>query len=435
MKISYRREMKHNYLIIDPEEVTWRNYECKMLSGNTIHGILQFQLRQIDDEVRFYYEITSRQPLSRILENHLLRETEIRRIILGISGVLDRMEQYLLRENSVLLEQDYIYVNPEDFQIWLCLVPGLERDFPYDYGKLLEYLLGKINHQDKDSVILAYGLYQETRKENYGMEDILRLLGSEKRAQEACEEECGTRRRYDDLQQNTHWQAETADRVKTEVPQKKVQQIAQQGAKRDWDVRKAAKLENEKKEIAEDANRIKRPKIWSRIIACWKNRKHKQEKSAYNADDVVWEQLFRDDLSNEQDLSDEVGVCGLETKKGEEATVMQGRNTTLLADLSSNEDSNSRKLRALDSGFEDIRIPYYPFVIGKQEHLADYYLNHETVSRLHVRIDETDNGWLIQDLNSSNGTMVAGRLLENNEAAPLHLNDEVRIADLRYQFV
>ena len=54
MKISYRREIKHNYLIIDPEALIWRNYECRMLAGNQIDGILHFQLRQVDDEIRFY---------------------------------------------------------------------------------------------------------------------------------------------------------------------------------------------------------------------------------------------------------------------------------------------------------------------------------------------------------------------------------------------
>lgn len=179
MKISYRREMKHNYLIIVPDDLVWKNYECSMLEENAIEGVLRFQIRQMDDEMRFYYEITSRQPLSRLLENQMVRTAELRSLVLGISAVLDRMEQYLLRESSILLDPDYIYVEPETFRVWLCLVPALERDFPEDYGKLLEYLLGKVDHQDKESVVLAYGLYQETRKENYGMEDILRLLRSQ----------------------------------------------------------------------------------------------------------------------------------------------------------------------------------------------------------------------------------------------------------------
>ena len=51
-----------------------------------------------------------------------------------------------------------------------------QEPFSENFGKLLEYLLGKVDHQDKDSVVLAYGLFQESRRENYGMQDILRLM-------------------------------------------------------------------------------------------------------------------------------------------------------------------------------------------------------------------------------------------------------------------
>ena len=47
---------------------------------------------------------------------------------------------------------------------------------------LLQYLLGKVNHQDKDCVVMAYGLYQESLKENYGMADLLRLTGLDQAA-------------------------------------------------------------------------------------------------------------------------------------------------------------------------------------------------------------------------------------------------------------
>ena len=69
MQISYQREFRHNYLIIDPEELIWQGYESQMLRKNTIEGLLRFQIRQIDEKVRFYYEITSRQPLVRILKD------------------------------------------------------------------------------------------------------------------------------------------------------------------------------------------------------------------------------------------------------------------------------------------------------------------------------------------------------------------------------
>ena len=176
MKISYRREMKHNYMIVEPEESDWCSYECRMLEANAVEGILGFQLNQTDGQPRFYYEISSKQPLARILENQKIREAQLRRLILSLTQALDRMERYLLPEGSILLEPEYIYIEPETFSVWLCLIPGRKEPFSENFGKLLEYLLGKVDHQDKDSVVLAYGLFQESRRENYGMQDILRLM-------------------------------------------------------------------------------------------------------------------------------------------------------------------------------------------------------------------------------------------------------------------
>lgn len=183
MKISYRREMKHNYLMIEPEDLAWRGYEYQMILENTIEGLLPFSMMQTDEQVRFYYEITSRQPLSRLLEGRTISGEEIRKLILGIANTLNHLERYLLPEHSILLQPEYIYVEPEDFRCWLCMVPGLDRDFLSDYSKMLEYLLGKVDHQDKESVVLAYGLYQETRKENYGLEDMLALLKGKERTE------------------------------------------------------------------------------------------------------------------------------------------------------------------------------------------------------------------------------------------------------------
>ena len=178
MKTSYQRELKRNYLIVETETSEGQGeppFEQKMLEQNQIDGILRFQVRQKDEEVRFFYEITSKQPLSRLLEGQTIQAEQIRALVFGIARSLDHMEQYLLSEKSVLLDPEYLYVDPESLKVWLCLVPGMECDFPEDYSRFLEYLLGKVDHRDKESVVLAYGLYQETRKENYGMTDILRL--------------------------------------------------------------------------------------------------------------------------------------------------------------------------------------------------------------------------------------------------------------------
>lgn len=101
MKTSYQRELKRNYLIVEMEKSDTRGeppFEQKMLEQNQIDGILRFQVRQKDEEIRFFYEITSKQPLSRLLEGQTIQAEQIRALILGIARSLDHMEQYLISE-------------------------------------------------------------------------------------------------------------------------------------------------------------------------------------------------------------------------------------------------------------------------------------------------------------------------------------------------
>lgn len=404
MKITYRREMKHNYLIVNPESLVWRNYECRMLAANTIEGVLHFQIRQVDDEIRFFYEITSRQPLERMLESRSLQARELRSLMFGISRVLDKMEQYLLREGSVLLEPDYIYVEPETFRVWLCLVPGLERDFREDYGKLLEYLLGKADHQDKDSVVLAYGLYQETRRDNYGMEDILRLLRAEQTVPEP----------------------EAEREAERELPKQETAAVQKNSFENVKPARRSCrgnKYQERKKDNAEvsDGPEKKDTGLWCRLRTWWKRRKAQSEPDIVQ---VPWEMMFHEEAVEERQKPQAVL----------QEDIQPGQDTVLLADLGGEKRQGLCHLRALDGAQEDIVISYYPFIIGKQENLVDYLLDNDTVSRLHLRIDRNGEQYFVQDLNSTNGTTVEGHLLENNESVQIHGGDEIYIARCGFRF-
>lgn len=411
MKISYRREMKHNYMIIDPEEITWRGYECQMMESNVIEGLLRFHPRQSNGEMQFYYEITSRQPLERLLENRMISGGEIRKLVIGISNILDQIERFLLSESSILLKPAYIYIEPDSFRIWLCLVPGLNQDFPEAYGKLLEYILGKVNHQDKDCVVLAYGLYQETRKENYGMEDILRLI------QQNPMPEFQGKGKSERLEYGTETQI-------TQYPEPQ---------ERDRIRRAEEKQGKGKRDHALSAQVLPANiTIWTKIKSFFGvKRKNTQEEPMYQ---LPWQAMFMEEAESVEAAmmaSPEPQIVLASPFPSSDFTPTD-QGTVLLSDTALKE--TVRKLRAMDSGEADITISYYPFIIGKQENLADYVLNHETVSRLHLRIDRIGEDYQVMDLNSTNGTVVRGTLLENNEAVLLYPGDEIQIARYRFRF-
>ena len=131
-------------------------------------GLLKFRVRQTEEAREYYYEITSRQPLRRVLEKRTLSGQELRSILLGVLAVLKRVEEYLLKEEQLLLDPEYLYLEPDHFTVELCLVPGHREEAPQALSKLLGYLLERADHQDREAVVLAYNLYQISLRENYG---------------------------------------------------------------------------------------------------------------------------------------------------------------------------------------------------------------------------------------------------------------------------
>ena len=459
MKTSYQRELKRNYLIVETETSEGQGeppFEQKMLEQNQIDGILRFQVRQKDEEVRFFYEITSKQPLSRLLEGQTIQAEQIRALVFGIARSLDHMEQYLLSEKSVLLDPEYLYVDPESLKVWLCLVPGMECDFPEDYSRFLEYLLGKVDHRDKESVVLAYGLYQETRKENYGMADILRLA-QQKSSVSGPNHKSGTKsqwQRSDDLEvlqsaggnsageksleegdqvqrsrQENGWQLGT-------VRGKQIQTDAQEepaGLLGRWKQRRKERKEEKQREL-ERAVQMPwdtiafdgaSPEEWGTPEG-YGRAEYKEERGTENSG-------VRYELGNGGTAYDPGSRAGRQQPL-EAAAAAQSSDTILLNGETNGAAAQVKRLTALEPGTEDIIIAYYPFIIGKQENLVDYVLRRETVSRLHLRIDRKEERYYVQDLNSTNGTMAGGHMLENNEIMEIWDGVEISIAGARYRF-
>lgn len=177
MEISYKREMNRNYMVAAPDWPGAEGYESRMLLSNSIAGTLKFRLKQTDNQPLFYYEITSKQPLKRVIEKRYIRPEEIRRLLVHIASVQTRLENYLMPESRILLDPEYIYVDLDTFAFSLCVVPAYEGNFPEAFTKLLQYIMEKVDHQDKDSVVMAYRLYHESLRENCGIQQILKALG------------------------------------------------------------------------------------------------------------------------------------------------------------------------------------------------------------------------------------------------------------------
>lgn len=485
MKITYKRELKHNYLIVEPEEVFYDSYELRMMASNCIDGLLKFHIKQVDSRKSYYYEITSRQPLSRLLECHNIGAGELKCLVSGIVQTISRLEAYLLQEEQILLEPDFIYVEPERYETSLCLVPGKQGDFPEDMTNLLQYLLGKVDHQDKECVVLAYGLYQESLKENYGLDNLLRLLVknqdlngthvSRDNAKENMIEsgdlseagsrgESGQHDHFINRKEDPAWlwgnDSNSTDEISGRQEHSTAHRIISKAALLTgvvaggpllvWFLDGVNGLANYWY-ILLAADVLVFFFLLYRVLLAQEESQAPSEyasgKSGRNYYTVRSEKLKGEEIQRAGGRKIQEKEAGKRnwqmTFEDEEEPAGQEEN---LADAESEDEVGTvlltgstkregmRYLRAMGEGSEDIIISYVPFIIGKQEGLVDFVLNRETVSRLHARIDRDGEEYRITDLNSTNGTIVGERVLETNETAVLRPGDEVYIANLGFIF-
>lgn len=431
MNVTYRREMKHNYLIIEQDNAQMQGYEENMLKENQINGLLKFQLKQIDNRRYFYYEITSKQPLSRILEFHSINKQELINLITGITQILNRLPAYLLKEDQILLQPEFIYIEPEQFFVSLCLIPGRDRKFAEEMSELLRYILGKINHQDKECVVMAYALYQESVKDNYGMDALAELVClhndqlEARQEEEECEPQSGfTNTEKEEIQILEEFsgpiQTKTiglgfwrpiilSSAVVTGFSAVLWSISGYRGILRYWYLVMAAGILSV---------------IFGFKLTDKNQYQHPEEDSSpkdrsYDSEQEEWQTAFYE--------SKEESPVLLKSAAREEPL-----QTVLLTN--GQKDMQVKVFKSASPGIPDIIITYTPYLIGKQEGLVDYVLNGEAISRIHAKIEKEENDYYISDLNSTNGTYVNGRLLETNETVLLNTGDEIFIANFAFIF-
>lgn len=498
--VEYRREMNRNYMVLKPEPGGKGRYAEKMLGENKISGLLPFHVKKLDSQCWYYFDITSRQPLGRMLEQRTMNGKEIRQLISALLHTLKQMERYLLDEGQLNLNPDFIYVEPESFHCYLCLVPGDKKNFSAEFCELAKYLLDHVNHKDTEAVVLAFGIFQESRKLNFGMESLERLVNQNGTGQENADtgEDVEYRSTANERPANERPGSRYLNSMtpKSKIPKSGVKEkINQNSGKRE------APLKNVKGS-GEITGRKKHVHSWwitiflmflvpilitvlSGTVGLWRYKwiviglelllilillilrnaeernpdavKENQEYEIYRAPDWdtnMEQQPHRSRRSQDSQMPDmgaevvsripvsvseeipggwESLLRAADEQEGDERKNAEDTElkTVLLTRIP--EKTDCHRLTPVHGG-EEILLPYFPFLIGKNRDLADYCLDYPGVSRLHMRIDEMDGGYLVTDLNSTNGTKVGEKILAANDRCRLTEGEKVEIAGIIYQF-
>lgn len=177
-KMEYQKSLNQNYLVYKNERGV-EDYELRMLTENQIEYLLPLELRSIDGRDDMYYQIGSLQPLSKLYRNREMKLEDVRIILIGLTGAIAVIQEYMLDERHVVLLPEYIFIRRESREIRLLFHPFYEEDIRDGIREFADYLIGRIDHTEQQAVLMGYQFYRIVKEDNFIIEDIVKLYQKE----------------------------------------------------------------------------------------------------------------------------------------------------------------------------------------------------------------------------------------------------------------
>lgn len=447
MKAEYRRDLQNNYLILElPEEAKEEGYRIRMAEQNEIPGLLPFHSSRKDGKGYLHYEITSKQALKDAYEKKVMNYQDMILLLTGIETTLETMQRYLLNAAHLVFDPQYIYLEPGKNRIWLCYLPGAGADCSITL--LAEFILKKLDHEERQAVMLGYSFYQRASEENFSLQQALReMLTSAGEEGERREKICPDKSEaanseeslYEGYAPENGFQRPPQDPEEYEITHKE----------RHLGERKNSKI-GALFQIVHPAVLLSGLFLFAvleilfylklihlteagglfflllsleiLINKAWKKtgKKKKGEENCWitEEEDEMY-QMLREEMyegTHQAQIIEETRCLVPSSEGGGLKLMYSGAGGSRMA-------------------YPDIIIGQKPVFIGKIKGESDVILDSPTVSRVHARLDFRDGKYYLKDLNSKNGTFHNGQRLHPQEQCELLKGDCISFAEIDYQAV
>lgn len=352
MEAEFKREWMETYLQLPGSQEAAAEYQEKMIFYNPGGGILPCSKEVTEEGTLVYrYPVTGRKTLHSIYATIPMREEQIRSILQQVTEVLAFGRELLLSEDGFVLDPHFIFTLLPALRLDFCYLPGHHGELKKQLEALLEYLLNRVDYQDKKAVELLYDCYLFCIRDGKGLREIRERLQ----------------------------QKEVVEAEPLPLPERE---------------------RSRKTEI-------------------------KREEPSY----ASWlTGLFRRGKKTE---------TATEKEEGAELPLPPVTDGGATVHLSAGQGEKSSRLKPRllnEKTGEVILISSVPFYIGGMESYVNHVMREEGVSRLHACIGKREEGYVLSDLNSTNGTFLNRKEVLPGQEVRLIPNDVIRIAKEEFVF-
>lgn len=187
VNVRYERDNSINYAVIDAQE-EWNcedDYEVKMLMFNMPEHFLAITMNEIDGRNCIYYDISSKQQLSKLFEYGKVTMEEVKTMFNNISEMVRVVDEYMLDLDRVILKPQHIYVSlaNKKYSFMYSPIAG-NSDFYDNMRSLFEYILERFDHSvEKSSLVRFYEIYQRILVRDYTPRNLMSFFENDDNTQ------------------------------------------------------------------------------------------------------------------------------------------------------------------------------------------------------------------------------------------------------------
>lgn len=472
MRSKYIRDVHNNFLVIESDkEVEEFSYPVRMLLANVMPLLLKCRMQNMDGKRLFYYEITSKQSMEDMFENKKYVYQDIRFIYENFLQLIERMAEYMLNPDQLVLQPEFIFMDGEKKNMFFCYLPGYEKPIRDQFQSLTEYVLPKLDHEDSRAVMLGYGIYRKALEDIFQLEHLKEEVYQNH--YDPIEEKKGQECAANSNEESSFFLTDEKEEEKIRVPWQEESWLKEEKKRTNrkkhllWTVLSVSMavmllltvtilgymgyLPVLEVEIVvgailililfgsliswvinmKDKNNVQQTEEQDRLYEKEDNNYYDKTSKA-KSDQGKQDKIRSDKIRSDKIKSDKIKPGKKERKEfSNEANIIS--ETVILC----NEPIHGpATLVSREPGeLATIYLQNELTIIGKMESAADAVIMLPTISRLHAKVRKRDGEYFLSDLNSRNGTSVNGRMLKVDEEYMLQNEDEVDFAQARYIFL
>lgn len=469
INIRYEHQNNSNYLVIE-DSYEYEDYQYKMLKRNKPEHFLHFSMYSVNGRYGIYYDITSRQQLSKYYEYGKMTMEDVKSICVNISEMVRISEDYMLDIDHVKIEPRYIYMDVGTKKLQFVYHTRLNNHTFNESLKLLfEFILEHFDHSlDKESIVKLYEVYQKVIVGDYNPYNLMRMFGVVTKKKTEIDNtgdkiENNTANNIDGNNMESNKQYVEKKQVKTVMSEQIISDIEEKSDKHDTKtvriiIAAVFIIAGMVNLLVPGGIPYNIPTIWSFIgigagagmLTSVKKKGIKHSKTVIVPEKQAIPYSVKSDVKEERRQEQKK-----EYKKEQQEHVISYddicNETMLLSDYIP-EINKKKKLnlilqeeelignvqiyiRGEKNNDNVIHMDKYPYVLGSFEKMSDVVIKAQVVSRMHCCIyheDFKEDKYLVEDLNATNGTYLNGERLGNHEKKELHNGDILKLAAISF---